>query len=100
MKEIIYLSFVAASISFTISETKLFKPLREWVKKKHSVLGELLFCGYCFGHWGAFALVIIFRPKLFEYWWMADYLLTVLVIAWLSAFQWALMCWFMDKAGK
>jgi hypothetical protein len=100
MQEVIYLSFVTASITFTLTETKLFLPLREWVKGKSSFLGELLSCGYCFGHWVAFALVTIYQPKLFQLWWLLDYFLTALVIAWLSAFQAILMGWLMEKAKK
>jgi len=100
MKEVIYLSFITASISFTVTETKVFMPLHEWVKRKNSFLGGLLSCGYCFGHWIAFALVAIYQPRLFKFWWLLDYFLTALVIAWLGAFQWILMCWLMDKAGK
>jgi hypothetical protein len=100
MGNIIYLSFVAASVSFAITETKLFLPLREWVKGKNSFLGELLSCSYCFGHWIAFVLVALYRPRLFESWWLFDYFFTALIIAWLAAFQWALMCWLMEKAGK
>jgi hypothetical protein len=99
METVIYLSFVTASISFTVTETKLFKPLREWVKKKSVFLGDLLCCGYCFGHWVAFVLVAIYKPRLFEFWWLMDYFLTAIVIAWLSGIQWALMCWLMEKTG-
>jgi hypothetical protein len=103
MKTILYLSMVCASISFTVTETKLFKPLREGLKKKLPFLGDLFSCGYCFGHWVAFALVAVYRPRLFAAaasWWWLDYFLTALVMAWLSGLQWALMCWLMDKAGK
>jgi len=100
MDTVLYISFVTASISFTLTETKIFKPLREWTKSKSSLLGKLISCGYCFAHWVAFALVATYQPKLFEVWWMLDYFLTALVIAWLSAFQWVLMCWLMEKAGK
>jgi hypothetical protein len=100
MEKVIYLSLVTASLSFTVSETKLFLPLREWAKGKNSFLGELLSCGYCFGHWVAFALVAIYRPRLFQCWWLLDYFFTGIVISWLSAFMWALMCWQMEKAGK
>jgi len=96
----IYLSFVTASISFTVTETKLFNPLREWVKKRSVFLGELISCGYCFSIWMAFVLAVIYRPKLFESWWLLDYFLTAIVIAWLAAFQWVLMCWLMEKNGK
>lgn len=100
MEKVIYLSFAAASLSFTVTETKVFMSIREWAKSKKSFLGELLSCGYCFGHWVAFALVAIYRPRLFEFWWLLDYFLTAIVIAWLSALQWVLMCWLMEKAGK
>jgi hypothetical protein len=100
MIRVIYLSFVTASISFTVTETKLFIQVREWVKGKNSFLGELFSCGYCFCHWAAFALVIIYQPRLFDSWCLLDYFLTALIIAWLSSLQWALMCWLMEKAGK
>jgi hypothetical protein len=93
------LSVVTASISYTLAETKLFKPLREWALKKGR-WGELLSCGYCLGHWVAFALVAVYQPKLFDVWWPLDYFLTALVIAWLSGFQWVVMCILMGKAGK
>lgn len=99
-EKIVYLSVAAASISFTVTEAKLFLPLRTWAKGKNSFLGELISCGYCFGHWVAFALTAIYRPRLFDFWMPADYVLTALVIAWLAAFQWAVMCRLMEQAGK
>ncbi len=100
MDSVIYLAFITASLSFTVTETKIFSPLREWIKKHNTFWGELLSCGYCFGHWVAFALVVLYRPNIFDFWWLLDYFLTALVIAWLSAFQWIFMCWLMDKVEK
>jgi hypothetical protein len=100
MENAIYLSLVTASISFTVSETKIFKPLREWLKTKVAFLGELLSCGYCLGTWIALILVVLFRARLFESWWPLDYLLTALFVSWLSAFQWGVMCLLMQKTGK
>lgn len=100
MKEVVYLSLVTASISFTVAETKLFKPVREWIKGKNSFCGELVSCGYCFSHWVAFALVAVYQPKLFSAWWLLDYFLTALVISWLSSVQWIVMCLLVEKAGK
>ena len=45
-------------------------------------------------------LVAIYRPKLFEAWWVLDHCITVLVIAWLAGLQWAVLCVLMEKAGK
>jgi hypothetical protein len=98
--QVLWLSLVTASVAFTFCETKLFARLREWVKARSVWLGKLPCCGYCLGHWVAFALVAIYRPRLFEAWWLLDYVLTALIIAWLAAFQWAALCWLMEKAGK
>lgn len=100
MSEILYLSVVTASLTFTVTEAKLFRPLREWMLGKNAFLGELLSCGYCFGHWAALTLVAVYQPRLFTSWRPLDYFLTALVIAWLGAFQWAAMCWLMQKAAK
>jgi hypothetical protein len=100
MIEVLYLSLVTASVSFTVTETKLFKPMREWVRIKSVWGGDLVSCGYCFGHWVALALVIIYQPQLFQCWYLLDLLLTALVVAWLAGFQWALLCLLMLKAQK
>jgi len=100
MERVFFLSFATATISFTVAEMKVFMPLREWAKRKNAFFGELISCGYCLGLWIAFALVAIYKPRLFESWWLLDYFLTALAIAWLSALQWILMCCLMDKAGK
>jgi len=98
--KVVLLSMVTASISFTITETKIFQPFREWIGNKSVLMGELFSCGYCLGYWIAFALVAAYRPRLFQSLWLLDYFLTALVIAWLSAFQWSIMCWLMSKIGK
>ena len=100
MEQGLYLSLVTATVSFTVTEMKLFAPVRDWAKARSALLGELLSCGYCFGHWVAFAVTALYRPRLFVCWWPLDYFLTALVIAWLGAFQWVAMCWLMEKAGK
>ena len=100
MENVIFLSIVTASISFAVTETQVLLPFREWLRVKNSLIGDLLSCGYCLGHWIALALVVIYRPRIFESWWLVDYFLTALVIAWLGAFQWILLCWLMDRVGK
>ncbi|MBM3883023.1 MAG: DUF1360 domain-containing protein [Verrucomicrobia bacterium] len=100
MQEILLLSSVTASLSFTVSETRVFRGMRERLMARSPLLGELVSCGYCLGHWLAWALTAVYQPRLFHAWWPLDYLLTGLVIAWLSAFQWAVLCWLMQKSGK
>jgi len=100
MESVIYFSLVSASISFTVTETKLFESFRARMHAWNSFSGELFSCGYCLGYWIALGLEAFYRPRLFNLWFLLDYFLTALVIAWLSAFQWAFMCWVMEKAGK
>lgn len=100
MRTVLLLSLANAAIAFTLTETRLFRALREWAKARSDWLGEFASCSYCLGHWTAFALVAVYRPRLFEAWAPLDYLLTALVVAWLAALQCALLAWLMEGAGK
>lgn len=100
MVELILISIVTASISFTVTESKLFKTFREFIKRKSNFFGELVSCGYCFGHWIAFSIVILYDFNVFNTNLIVDYFFTGLIIAWLSAIQWLLMYLLMIKAGK
>jgi hypothetical protein len=98
--EAIILSCATASVAFTVSEAVVFQGLRAWCKAKNPWLGKLVNCGYCLGHWVAFALVGAYRTRLFERWWPLDFVLTGLVVAWIAGFQWTLMCWLFTMAKK
>ena len=98
--QVALLSAVTASISYTISETKNFEPFRLWLREMNKFTGKLFSCGYCMGHWIALILVVFFQVKIFHTWWLFDYFLTIIVIAWLAAFQWVLMCLLVEKAGR
>lgn len=97
---VLWLSLANASMAFTVSETRLFARFREWTRGQSVFAGELVSCGYCLGHWTAFALMLVYAPRLFHGWAPLDYLLTGLVVAWLSGLQWALLCWLCERAGK
>jgi len=100
LKTVILLSMVTACISFSITEMKLFKGVRERVNKWGRLLGDLFCCSYCFGHWVAFGLVGVYRPRLFSSWLPFDLFLTALVIAWMAAFQSLLLDLLMKRAEK
>ena len=100
MEEVFWLSLVAASLAFTLSETQLFLPFREWLTGQSKFLGKLINCGYCTGHWIALVLVAIYKPIIFDSYKVLGFLLSVLVIAWLAGIQWVIMCWLMKVAGK
>ena len=90
MDQIIWLSVITASVAFTFTETRLLLPFREWVCKRSKFFGKLVKCGYCTGHWVAFILTTIYKPRLFYCCALLDYFLTALAIAWLGALQWIL----------
>jgi hypothetical protein len=94
------LSVATASIAFTISETAVLAGFRSWTKNRSDMAGKLVSCGYCMSHWISFALVAIYRPRLVNRWWLLDYLLTALIVAWSAAFQWAVLAWLMQRTGK
>ena len=100
MLELFLISMVTASISFTVTESKLFEIFREFVKRKSNFLGGLVSCGYCLGHWIAFSIVILYDFNVFNNGLFIDYFFTGLIIAWLSAIQWLLMYLLMIKVGK
>lgn len=101
MLQVFFFSLATAGISFTITETQLFKSWREWLKSKNEFIGKLFSCGYCLGHWVAFFLVCVYQPRLFfSRFFIFDYFLTAIVIAWLSGFQWSFMCWLMIVCKK
>ena len=94
------LSLVTGWVAFTLSEAALFAPARASLASWNPWLGKLVNCGYCLGFWVAVCLVAVYQTRLFHAWWPLDYLLTALVVAWLAAFQWALLCWLVQLTGK
>ena len=48
---ILAVALCAASISYTICCTSIFKGIREWLSKFHHKLEELIHCPYCFSHY-------------------------------------------------
>lgn len=101
IEQLILLSIVTASISFTITESFVFSSLREFIKTKSYYLGKLVSCGYCFSHWVALLLVLIYSFRILNSNILIfDYFFTALCLSWLGSFQWILMCYFMDKLNK
>ncbi|WP_373855435.1 DUF1360 domain-containing protein [Desulfocucumis palustris] len=53
------LAMCVSTISLTITKSKVFSPLRNWVIKRNEKLGSLLSCPYCMSHWVATFYVIV-----------------------------------------
>ena len=51
IKYIFLVALCAASISYTICFTSIFKGFREWLSQFHHKLEELIHCPYCFSHY-------------------------------------------------
>lgn len=61
--KIVLLSLVVGSVSITITKSKFFAFLRNWLDGLSDFLGELFSCPYCMGHWIAIALTVAYQPR-------------------------------------
>ena len=66
MTELLTLALATATVSVTVAQSKAFKWLRDWTMDV-PVLGDLLSCSYCLGHWVAGVIVLY-------YWWGYNWL--------------------------
>lgn len=94
---IFWLSALTASISFLACESKLFQKYRDYWVGRSTFLGKLVYCGYCYAHWTAAELLILYyifigKLSLLGFWWGIDLFLIWLIISWFAGIQWALMC--------
>ena len=60
----VVLAVAAASISYTVTMTELFAPLRSWSQKLGHMVGYLFSCFYCMSHWVVIAAVLLYQPRL------------------------------------
>lgn len=58
------IAVAASSISYTITQTELFVPVRSWSQKFGHMIGYLFSCFYCMSHWVVFVGVLIYKPIL------------------------------------
>ena len=82
MTQIVIMALATATVSVTIAQSSAFKWLRDWTNDV-PVLGTLLSCSYCLGHWVAAALVF---GNDWEWWItaMAHETIIPFTIAWLA----------------
>jgi len=48
---LLILSMAGGVITVTVTRSSLFEPIRSWGAGRSELLGALLSCPYCFGHW-------------------------------------------------
>jgi len=92
---VIILSCIGAAISFLISDSKAFGWLRKLPQRLSYPFDiffeKLLSCGYCVSNWAAFGLLCLYGEPIINYWYPLDLILTTLLVAWLSTFQYMIM---------
>lgn len=59
LSDLVVLSLATATISVTVTQSILFKPIRDRVSTHWTWGGDLIHCSYCLGHWVACVLVTI-----------------------------------------
>lgn len=72
--ELILLALASSSVAVTISWSKVFLPLREYLAR-YTFLSSLVKCGYCLGHWTSLFFYLIVQPTVVH--WAADYFIMV-----------------------
>ena len=60
----IVLAAACDQITTIVTESLLFKPVRERVAERSRYAGELVSCHLCFGTWVGLGLALLFRPGL------------------------------------
>ena len=85
------LSLAVATVSVTVTLSKIFEKPRDWIAKRSEFLGGLTSCPYCFSHWGSFLAVLIFAPKVVSVGpWAINFIVTsfamVAMAAWSARF--------------
>ncbi len=77
---VLLLSLPVAVISLTITRASVFQYLREWIRERNEWLGKLFTCPYCMSHWVSFALVACYQPRIIQWWWPLDLVLSAFAI--------------------
>lgn len=86
------IAVASSSISITVTQTELFVPFREWVKKLGHMTGYLFRCFYCLSHWVVIIAMVVYHPRLIQSQYvLVDWVVTAFFTITLSAFISGLM---------
>lgn len=89
---------LTASLTFTVSESSLFRPVRERVGRWGTWPAKLIQCGYCLSHWLGLLVVLVYEWELLRY--PKGFVLVLFSVIWLSCLQWAILAGLLKWAGK
>lgn len=86
--ELTMLALASASVTWSITKSSLFRPVRERADGLHEMIGHLFGCPFCMAHWVTLVGLIFFPLSVVQYHpfvdffihWFATVTLTVIVI--------------------
>lgn len=86
-ESILISSLVVACISFTITVTGIFAPLREWLGDLHEKVDHLVHCPYCFSHYVAAVYLACFDVGLITIsrLWIFNYIFSIFALVAISS---------------
>ena len=59
---VVFLAMAVASVSMTLTKSKVFGTLRERIDERSEFFGELIHCPYCTSHYVSLGAVLLFQP--------------------------------------
>jgi hypothetical protein len=77
MEKFIYISLACSAISFTITWTSIFEPVRNLVSKLGQKFEQLIHCPWCLNHYIVLIVVIIF----YRYDWLQMIMMWFAIVA-------------------
>lgn len=97
MKEAALVILATSALAYLLTRADVLEKPRLWIVLRSRFFGELATCGYCLSHWIAAAFVLGRNIRLFGLWPPIDYLLTILVIAFLASIVYAATAWLIEE---
>lgn len=94
METVLITALCAAAISFTVTWTSIFEPVRGVVGKLHPKLEELINCPWCFCHYVVFAILLLTRleyVQAFGYQWANFFITAFAAICVCGILHWVLL---------
>ncbi len=83
---IVFLVAIAVGVIVTtVTKASIFKPLREFLKRKNKWLGKLFSCSYCFSHWVSAIAALFLLPEITGRGFFFDWGLSTLIIIFIGS---------------
>src|SRR5208337_1909386 len=90
---LIFLSVACGAISMVITKGSILNGFHVWLGKRFTFMEKLLSCPWCFSHWVALVLVLIYRPIVVTAYLPVDYFISIMVMVALSSITAKLIHW-------